>query len=203
MKVKVLFSDLGGVLLTNGWDRHSRAKAVELFGLDAKDYEGRHQLLFGDYEVGKISLKTYLDYSIFYQQRSFSHEDFIAFMYAQSQPIPEMIDFVKQLKKDYGLKVIAISNEGRELTEHRIKTFHLKEFFDFFLVSCFMGIRKPDREVYCKAIDFVQVPPEETAYLEDRLLFVEIAKSIGIQAIHHRDLSTTRSALLNGFGRDA
>lgn len=195
-KIRVLFSDLGGVLLTNGWDHTSRAKAVELFGLDAKEFESRHQLLFGDYEIGKISLDTYLQYTVFFQPRSFTREVFIDFMYAQSAPYSEMIDLAKRWKSQYGLRIVVISNEGRELTEHRIKTFGLSSFVDFFVVSCFIGTRKPDRQVYRLALDLVQVSPQECVYLEDRELFVEMANGMGIRAIHHQDMASTEQALL-------
>lgn len=193
--MRVLFSDLGGVLLTNGWDHKSRAKAVELFGLDAKEFEGRHQLLFGDYEVGKISLDTYLQYAVFFQPRSFTREVFIDFMYSQSAPFNDMIDLVKELKSHHALKVVVISNEGRELTEHRIKTFKLTSFVDYFIVSCFIGVRKPDRQVYRIALDMVQVSPEECVYLEDRELFVEMANGMGIKAIRHQNVADTREIL--------
>lgn len=198
-KVKVLFSDLGGVLLTNGWDRKSREKAVQLFGLDGKDFESRHQLLFGEYETGKISLETYLQYTIFYQPRSFSREVFIDFMYAQSAPCPEMIDLVRRFKGQHGLKIVVISNEGRELTDYRINAFGLRAFVDFFVVSSFIGMKKPDRQVYRLALDLVQVTPHESVYLEDRELFVEIANSMGIRAIHHQDVVRTEELLTHHF----
>lgn len=194
-KIKVLFSDLGGVLLTNGWDHKSRAKAVLTFGLDEKEFESRHQLLFGDYETGKISLSTYLQYTVFYKPRTFSYDLFVEFMYAQSQAFPDMIALVKRLKQDYGLKLVIISNEGRELTDYRIKTFGLDEFADFFVVSCFLGIRKPDRQVWEMALDFVQAAPEETAYIDDRQLFIEIAQNMGINAFCHTNSAATSAAL--------
>lgn len=195
-KIKVLFTDLGGVLLTNGWDHKSRAKAIALFDLEEKEFESRHQLLFGDYETGKIPLKTYLHYAVFYKARAFSEETFIEFMYAQSKAYPEMINLIKKLKKEYGLKVVVISNEGKELTNYRIKTFGLNEFVDFFLVSCFLGIRKPDRQVWEMALNFVQVAPEETIYIDDRQLFVEISGNFGIHALCHENYTAT-SATLN------
>lgn len=198
-KIKVLFSDLGGVLLTNGWDRTARAKAVERFGLDAKEFESRHQMLFGDYEVGKISLETYLHYTVFSQPRAFSSEEFMNFMYSQSQPLQETIDLVKELKNKYRFKVVVISNEGRELTQHRVNTFHLSSFVDYFVVSCFIGMRKPDREVYRLALDLVQVSPKETAYIEDRELFVEIANEFGIQSFQHKNAAATRVFLENAM----
>lgn len=194
-KIKVLLTDLGGVLLTNGWDHHSRAKAVALFKLDEKDFESRHQLLFGDYETGKISLEEYLRYAVFYKPRSFTYNDFVEFMYAQSQAFPEMIELVTRLKKEHGLKVAVISNEGRELTDYRIKTFKLGAFVDFFIVSCFVGIRKPDKGMWEMALDFMQVAPEEVMYIDDRQLFVELAQGMGITSLCHKDYAATSVAL--------
>lgn len=199
-KIKVLFTDLGGVLLTNGWDHESRFKAAAMFELDQKEFESRHNLMFGDYEIGKITLETYLHYTVFYQTRAFSYDLFVKFMYSQSQAYLEMIDLVKRIKREHGLKLVVISNEGRELTNFRIKTFGLADFIDFFVVSCFLGVRKPDRQVWEKALDFVQAKPEEVVYLEDRQLFVEIAQEMGIQAFHHQDWRTTSTALDELFG---
>lgn len=194
-KITTLFCDVGGVLMTNGWDRHIRAKAAAHFGLDAKDLDERHQLCFYLYEIGKISLKEYLDEIVFYQPRSFTLEDFQNFMYAQAEPFTDMIDFVKGLKREHQLKVLLLSNEGRELTERRIKQFHLNELGDIFFVSCFVHLRKPDREMYRMALDLVQVPPEQILYLEDRQLFIEVAAKFGIRGIKHTDIETTRKAV--------
>lgn len=199
--IKVLFSDLGGVLLTNGWDHRSRAKAVARFELDEKDFESRHQLMFGDYETGKISLATYLKYTVFYKPRTFSCETFVEFMYAQSEVFPDMIALIRKLKEEHGIKVVIISNEGRELTDFRIKTFGLSQFVDFFIVSCFLGIRKPDRQMWKMALDFVQVPPEEVAYIDDRQLFIEIAQDMGIHAFRHENGAATSAALEKLFSR--
>ena len=198
-KIKVLFSDLGGVLLTNGWDRHSRAKAIALFKLEEKEFESRHQLLFGDYETGKISLETYLRYAVFYKPCSFSYEQFVEFMYAQSQSFPDMIELIKRLKNEHGLKVAFISNEGRELTDYRIKTFKLDEIADFFIVSCFLGIRKPDKRVWEMALDLMQVAPDQAVYIDDRQLFVEIAQNMGIHSLCHKEYAATSAALKEHF----
>lgn len=194
-RITTLFCDIGGVLLTNGWDRHIRAKAAEQFSFDLKDFEERHQLSFYLYEIGKISLKEYLKHTVFFQPRSFSFEEFSRYMFAQSESYEEMIELVKRLKKECKLKVILLSNEGRELSENRIRKYHLSEFADFFVVSSFVNLRKPDREIYRMAIDLVQVPPEQIVYIDDRQLFVEVAGEFGIHSIRHLNYASTRTAL--------
>jgi putative hydrolase of the HAD superfamily len=193
--IAALFLDIGGVLLTNGWDHHMRKHAAEAFGLDYEEMNERHHLTFDTYEEGKLSLDTYLHRVVFYEQRSFSPREFKAFMFAQSQPHQEMIDLVKALKARYGLKVAAVSNEGRELTIYRIQTFHLETVIDFFVSSCFVHFRKPDEDIYRVALDISQVPPDRIVYIEDRDMFVEAAESLGIRGLLHRGYEATRQAL--------
>lgn len=190
-----LFLDIGNVILTNGWDRGMRQKAAEVFGLDYEEMDERHHLTFDTYEEGKLNLDEYLYRLVFYEKRPFKTEDFKAFMFAQSKPFPEMIDLIRRLKIRYGLKVAAVSNEGRELTTYRIQTFRLTDFVDFFISSCFVHYRKPDADIYRIALDIAQVLPAHVVYLEDREMFVDVAKELGIRGIVHRDHASTREIL--------
>jgi putative hydrolase of the HAD superfamily len=200
MKVSALFLDVGGVLLTNGWDRSMRRRAAETFKLDYDEMDERHHLTFDTYEEGKLSLDEYLNRVIFYQARPFSREEFKAFMFGQSQPYPRMIELVRELKRSHGVKVAVVSNEGRELTVHRIQKFGLAEFVDFFIASCFVHFRKPDADIYRITLDIAQIPPERVVYIEDRFMFVEVAQGLGIRGIHHTDVDSTRAALTSlGF----
>ncbi len=193
--ITTLFLDLGGVLLTNGWDRAARRRAAETFKLDTEEMNERHHLTFDTYEVGKLSLDEYLDRVVFCQDRPFSREDFRAFMFEQSQPYPDMIKLVRDLKARHGLQVAVVSNEGRELTTHRIRRFELGSFIDFFIASCFVHYRKPDADIYHIALDLAQAQPDQVAYIEDRPLFVEVAGTLGLRSIHHTGYATTRAAL--------
>jgi len=193
--IKALFVDIGGVLLTNGWDHEMRREAASRFGLDYADMNERHHLTYDTYEEGKLSLNDYLDRTVFYRERSFTRDDFKAHMYAQSRPLPHMPELVRGLKERHGLKVAAISNEGRELTEHRVTAFALATYIDFFISSCFVHMRKPDTDMYRMALDCAQVAPEAAVYVDDRRLFVEVAQALGIDGIVHTDAETTRREL--------
>ena len=194
-KITTLFLDVGGVLLTNGWDRKARTLAVKKFKLDLEEINERHHLTFDTYEAGKLDLNEYLERVIFYEKRNFTKEDFENFMFTQSNTLPKMIDFINSLKKKFNLKVTAVSNEGRELTEYRIKQFKLNEIFDSFVASSFVHFRKPDVDIYKIALDISQVMPQQVAYLDDRLMFVQVARSLGINGIHHKSLSSTKEQL--------
>lgn len=193
--ITTLFVDIGGVLLTNGWDRNARQRAAQAFELDMEKMNERHHLTFDTYEEGKLSLGEYLDRVVFHEERPFSRDEFRSFMFAQSEPYPEMIDLIRDLKAEHGLKIAAVSNEGRELTVHRIERFGLGEFIDFFVCSCFVHFRKPDEDIYRMALDVAQVSPAQVAYVEDRAMFVEVAMQLGIHGIQHTGYQSTRQAL--------
>lgn len=195
MSIRAIYLDIGGVLLTNGWDSASRKKAAAEFGLNFEEMNSKHRLMFGAHELGKLSLDTYLDYVVFDEKRKFSKEDFKKFMYAQSQPHVEMIDLIRDLKKKHHLKIGLISNEGLELTLHRVQW--LVDFTDFFCVSCFVHVKKPDPTIFQLALDLGQIPANQVAYIEDRKLYADLAKSLGFKAIHHTDVDTTKKQLFS------
>ncbi|GAB4023330.1 HAD family hydrolase [Spirosoma koreense] len=202
--ITALFIDIGGVLLTNGWDHTARRLAAETFDLNLADLEERHHLTFDTYETGKLTLDDYLNRIVFYQPRAFSRDRFRAFMFDQSQPYPDMIQLIRRLKEMYRLKIAVVSNEGRELNQHRIQTFGLAEFVDFFVSSSYVHLRKPDVDIYRMAIDLAQTPTHQILYLDDRPLFVSVAAGLGIRGICHVDYPTTRAALAAlGLATDA
>ncbi len=194
-RITSLFLDVGGVLLTNGWDRAARRRAAARFARELDELEERHHLTFTTYELGRLSLDDYLARVVFHEPRPFSRPEFREFMLAQSQPYPEMLALVPELKTRHGLKVAVVSNEGRELMEHRIRAFGLGRFVDFFVVSCFVNRRKPDADIFRLALDVAQVPPGEVAYVEDRAMFVDVAAGLGIHGIRHAGAGPTRAAL--------
>ncbi|WP_443943872.1 HAD family hydrolase [Pedobacter sp. AW1-32] len=194
-KITTLFTDIGGVLLTNGWDRKARAEAAKLFNLEPAELEERHHLTFDTYEVGKITLDEYLDRLAFYEPRTYTKEDFKEFMFSKSLPYNDMIQLVCDLKKKYNLKVAVISNEGRELNQYRINTYKLNEFIDFFISSSFVHFRKPDADIFKVAIDISQSDVATSIFIDDRELFVQIAEGLGLRGICHTTYEDTRAQL--------
>ncbi|MGZ5007607.1 MAG: HAD family hydrolase [Methylobacter sp.] len=189
--ITCLFVDIGGVLLSNGWDHNLRKLAAEHFKLDREDLEQRHYLNLNIYEEGKLTLDEYLDRVVFDQPRPFSPAEFRDFMFGHSQAYPETLELIAQLKKRHGLKIAVLSNEAREINDYRIRKFKLGEFVDFFISSCYVRMRKPDRDMFRLALDIAQVPPEQIVYIENTELFVQVAESIGIRSILHTDYRST------------
>ena len=197
--VTCVFLDIGGVLLTDGWDHHARRRAATHFKLKRAEVEARHQVTWDTYQEGKLTLEDYLDWTVFDQPRPFTRAQFRRFMFAQSKPHAGMIELITRLKVRHGLKVIVVSNEGRELNVYRIRTFKLGAFVDAFISSCFVHLLKPDAEIFRLALDVAQVPAREVVYIEDTRMFVQIAEGLGIRSVLHTDYRST-CAQLASFG---
>jgi putative hydrolase of the HAD superfamily len=204
MPITALFVDVGGVLLTNGWDHLARRRAAKNFKLPWAEMEERHRLVFETHEEGKLTFEDYLGWVVFYQKRSFTRAQFRDFMFAQSKPYPKMIDLVAQLKIQHGLKVAVVSNESREVNAYRIRKFKLNGFVDSFISSCFVHIRKPDVEIFRLAPDIAQAPAQQVVYIENTPMFVQIAEGLGIRSILHTDYNSTFAKLASfGLQNDA
>ncbi len=203
-QITTFFVDVGGVLGTNGWGHQSRELAAKTFDLDYTEMDRRHAMSFNSYDEGKLTLDSYLDRVIFYRPRAFSRAEFRDFMFAQSRPDPAMLGLIAELKQKYGLKIVITSNEGRELTEYRIPLFGLDKLADYFIFSCYIHIRKPDPTFYQIALDMNHVTPEEVVYFDDREMFVEVARGMGIHGIWQTSIETTKAALADlGFTLDS
>lgn len=195
MAITTLFLDIGGVLLTNGWDTALRKKTAAHFGVDYEELDHRHRVTYDTYEEGKMPLETYLQQIIFYEPRPFKPADVKKFILEEARPYEDVIGLVKKLKVIYNLRIAVVSNEGREIAEDRIHRFHLKDFVDFFIVSAFVHFRKPDLDIYRLAMDVAHVKPDEVAYIDDRPLLCEVAASLGIHSVLNRNEAETRQKL--------
>ena len=190
---KILFSDIGGVLLTNGWGHESREAAAKQFGIDYAEMDVLHDFIFNVYEMGKISLDVYLDTVVFNHPRDFSREVFKEFMFEQSVELPKILSWLIDWKRRNPMvKIISINNEPKELNEYRIEKFKLHNFFDAFISSCEVGMRKPDPGIFKLALGIAQAKPDECLYFDDRRMLVEAAKKEGIHAHHHKNFEDTK-----------
>jgi putative hydrolase of the HAD superfamily len=194
-KVSTLFWDNGGVILTNGWDRGSRQKAVEKFHLDWADFEDRHELMLNAFECGTASLTEYLQRTVFYRERPFTVDDFKQFMFEQSQAYPEPLAFLGKLAKTRRYMMAALNNESLEINDYRIRTFHLRDYFEAFFSSCYLGVRKPDRGIYSLALKITQRDPAECVLIDDRGLNLECAHEMGMHTIQFHDVAQLRNEL--------
>ena len=191
-RYRMLYSDIGGVLGTNGWDSQLRRSLCTDFALDFEEIERRHHLMFDSFERGFLTFEEYLARVIFFVPRPFRLEQVRDFTFAASVPWPKNIEFFRELRTANGLGFAVISNEGQGITNHRVSKFGLKQLCDFMVISHFTGLRKPDREIWKLALDLAQAEASECIYVDDREMFVDAASDLGFTAIHHTSLESTR-----------
>jgi len=195
LPIRAIFWDVGGVLLTNAWDRTHRIAALEQFRLDEQDFHDRHELVVSSFERGKITLDEYLDRTVFYRNRPFTPAAFKDFMFSLSQPLPEVLDFARALSASGKYLMGTINNESRELNLYRIEQGGLRDIFRLFVSSCFVGLRKPEREIYRLALEITQMPAEACCFIDDRALNLECAARLGMQTIEMQNLEQLRTDL--------
>jgi putative hydrolase of the HAD superfamily len=199
LPIRTLFVDVGGVLLTNGWDHLARKIAAKHFKLNWANMDERHRLVFETHEEGLLTFEEYLGWVVFYEKRAFTRSQFRDFMFAQSNPYPRMIELITRLKARYGLKIIVVSNESREVNAYRIRKFKLDQLVDTFISSCFVHMRKPDVRIFQLALDLAQTRSTQAIFIDNTPMFVKIAEDFGIRGILHESHDST-CAQLASFG---
>ena len=193
--ITTLFWDIGGVILTNGWDRGSRREAANAFQFDWDEFQDRHELSFPAFDSGQISLDEYLDRTLFYRKRSFTREEFIAFMFAQSKEYPEARAILSAAARSGKYFIGAINNEPLELNQYRIEAFQLRRDFLVFFSSCYVRSRKPEEHIFRVALEVTQRPPEQSIFIDDRPLNLESPRRLGINVIHYENPEQLRAEL--------
>ncbi len=195
VNITTLFWDIGGVILTNGWDGGSRKEAAVAFHLDWDEFQDRHDLSFPAFDSGQITLNEYLDRTLFYRQRAFTREEFTAFMFAQSKEYPETRAILDKVSRSGKYFIGAINNEPLELNQYRIEAFDLRRNFLVFFSSCYVRSRKPEEMIFRVALEVTQRPPEKCLFIDDRPLNLESPRRLGMITIHHENAQQLRSEL--------
>jgi putative hydrolase of the HAD superfamily len=193
----ILF-DVGGVLLTNGWDHRERAIVIERFHLDREAFEARHPEPNDAWERGAITANQYLDATVFYEPRSFSREDFLAAICEQSILLGDSaLGILAELAASHKCMVGCLNNEARETNDYRFSRYGLRKHFRVAFSSCYVGLRKPCAPIYRRALDILGTPPERVLFIDDRQENVAGAESVGIKGIRFTGESALRSELKN------
>ena len=193
--IRAIFWDVGGVLLTNAWDHTERTAALEHFHLDEKEFHDRHEMVVSSFERGKITLDEYLDRTVFYRQHPFTRDVFREYMFSLSRPFPEVLEFAQALSDSGKYFMGTINNESRELNNYRIETFGLRKIFRVFVSSCFVGLQKPEPDIYRLALELTQLPAEECCFVDDRAANLESARKLGMKTIEMQQVEQLRGDL--------
>jgi putative hydrolase of the HAD superfamily len=193
--IRAIFWDIGGVLLSNAWDHTQRRAALEHFQLDEEEFDDRHDMVVSSFERGKITLEEYFDRTVFYRARPFTRDAFKDYMFSLSQPVPEVLSLAHALADSGKYFMGTINNESRELNLYRIEKYGLRNIFRVFVSSCFVGLRKPERDIYRVALETTQMFAEECCFIDDRALNLECADRLGMKTIELQTADQLRQNL--------
>ena len=185
--ISTILWDVGGVLLTNGWDHGGRADVLVRFNVDKDEFEERHPEANDAWEKGLITVEEYLNRTVFWKQRNFTFAEFFEAMKAESRVLDNTaLGVLESLATSVDVDLGMLNNEARELNDYRIETFGLRGYFDFFFSSCYVGVRKPSPQIYRLALDVLQCDPDEVVFIDDRAGNVDAAAALGIHAIRYQ-----------------
>lgn len=192
----VILFDVGGVLLTNGWDHRERAAVLDQFGLDGGEFEARHTEPNDAWERDAISAKEYLDATVFYQPRSFTHEQFLDAIRAQSQLLPNgAMGIFRELAASDKCMLGVLNNEARATNEYRFEKFGIRSHIKVAFSSCYLGMRKPRPAIYKRALDILGVPAGRILFIDDRIENAAAAEAVGMKAIRFTSADALRDEL--------
>jgi putative hydrolase of the HAD superfamily len=186
-KITTLYWDIGGVVLTNGWDRANRRRVTESFGVDWEAFDARHGALADALERGRVSLDDYLEETLLSTPQSFTKEEFKEAIFNLSKPNPEVLAIVGRIVRTGRYLIAAINNESLALNLYRIEKYELRRYFDVFFSSCFLGFKKPEPEIYQAAMRMTQAGAEESLFIDDRLPNLKPAEAFGMRTIHYKN----------------
>jgi putative hydrolase of the HAD superfamily len=192
----VILFDVGGVLLTDGWDHCERGVVLEQFHLDPVEFEARHAEPYAAWERGAIPVESYLDATVFYEPRSFSPGEFFTAICAESKLLPGgALEFLRELAAAEKCLLGALNNEARETNEYRFDCFGLRKYFKVALSSCYLGLRKPEPAIYRRALDILGRPAKRILFIDDRAENVVGAVAAGMKAIRFEGAEPLRREL--------
>jgi putative hydrolase of the HAD superfamily len=191
----ILF-DVGGVLLTNGWDHRERASVIAQFGLDLAAFETRHAGQNDAWERDAISLDAYLDATVFYEPRRFSKADFFVAMCAQSLPLENgALGILAELAASGKYRMGVLNNEARATNDYRFERYGIRQQIGVAFSSCYLGLRKPHAEIYRRVLDILGGPAERKLFIDDRAENAAGAVAAGMKAIRFEGADQLRGQL--------
>ncbi|WP_255462379.1 HAD family phosphatase [Granulicella sp. WH15] len=198
LRIKTLFWDIGGVLLTNGWDRDQRSRVLGRLGVDLSRYEELHAEANYYWERGLSTAKEFFRKTVFEQnpELDLSYSVLWPQVCAESKVLhPDTLDLVAELRAAGSYRMATLNNESRELNEYRLDAFKLRPLFDYFICSGYVHEMKPLPDIYRSAIDISGYPANTSLFIDDKPENCDAARSLGMHAIRFESPAQLRAAL--------
>lgn len=185
-RVRTVFWDIGGVILTNGWDLGQRTRVLSRLGVRLVDYEEAHERANYYWERGLITAEEFFTQTVIRPNRRL-HLTFDLLwpqVCAESRVLhPECLDILAELKAGGKVRLATLNNESRELNEHRLDAFKMRTLFDYFICSGYVHEMKPHAGIYTSAIDISGFDADTALFIDDKQENCDAAAEHGIRTI--------------------
>jgi HAD superfamily hydrolase (TIGR01509 family) len=184
--IRTLFWDIGGVILTNGWDSGQRTEVLSRLGVDREAYEEVHERANYYWERGLITAKDFFAQTVLHAnpKLDLTFEILWKQVCAQSKVLhPECLDILAELKQQGRYRLATLNNESRELNEYRLDAFKLRSLFDYFICSGYVHEMKPLPGIYRSAIDISGFEARTALFIDDKEENCVAARAVGMQTI--------------------
>lgn len=196
--VRTIFWDIGGVVLTNGWDHGQRTCVLGRLGVDLDSYEELHERANYYWERGLITAEDFFRQTVLAPnpRLKLTFDQLWPQVCAQSKVLhAECLDILSELKQTGKYRLATLNNESRELNEHRLDAFKLRSLFDYFICSGYVHEMKPSRGIYQSAIDISGFDAERALFIDDKEENCAAAREAGMRSIRFESPAQLAGAL--------
>jgi putative hydrolase of the HAD superfamily len=209
-EIRAVISDFGGVLtnpLSEAFAAMQRSSNISLEALGnamarlaAED--GVHPLF--ELETGRLSEHDFLArLSAALSEdlgRPVELHGFGEAYFAELKPNEPMLDHMRELR-ERGYRMALLTNNVREWQPLWRPVLPIDEIFEVLVDSGFVGMRKPDPEIYELTLERLDLPAAACLFLDDTEVNCDAARALGMAAVHFRDTEQAlaeMSAALDG-----
>ncbi len=198
--IEVLVFDLFGVLIAFDDDlviarlaRHC-ADPTDAFERLHK-LTARHDVITGAASLPEIHRELVAEYGLAMSSPQFE----AAWLEPYHQPISGMVELVEALSRHY--RLVLLSNVDRDYWQV-VRVMHPElEHFESLLVSCDLGIAKPDPEVFRRVCRLTGTEPHQCFFVDDTAQNVEAARALGFHGHVFQSVPELRAALAQANAR--
>jgi putative hydrolase of the HAD superfamily len=202
--IRAVVSDFGGVLtspLLDAFGAFQKDSGVSAAAIGAAmgaaaAADGRHPLF--ELEKGRITEAAFLAQLEAgleaHLGRPVSLDGFGARLFAALEPNEPLFAYYRDLL-GRGVRMAMLTNNVREWEQRWRALLPVDEVFELVVDSAFVGMRKPEPEIYALTLERLGLPAGACAFVDDLEINVDAARAAGMHGIHHRDTDATIAEL--------
>ena len=197
MPIRAVISDFGGVLTTplirsflafqdrTGIPFEALGRAMHR----AAEHQGTYPLF--ELEKGRISERRFLELIGEHLEHELGHRPtlhrFGELYFEALDPNEEMIELMRGAKRR-GYRMVLLTNNVREWEPMWRSMLPVDEIFELVVDSAFVGMRKPEPEIYELTVERMgDIEPSHCLFVDDTEVNCEAAAELGMSTVHFRD----------------